>query len=297
MPRVSVEEAAQTLRAGGLAGVPTETVYGLAADGLNEVAVRAIYARKGRPPRHPLILHLLDEPHRYGVLDGRARDLIAAFWPGPLTLVVPRRPIVPEVVTGGHPTVALRAPDHSTMQALLLQTDRPLAAPSANRFGRVSPTTAEHVLEEFPDLDVVDGGACLFGIESTIVDLSGAEASLLRLGALSAEALAAVVGPLCLGGPTAAPGTLAAHYAPSAQVHVTEAPATLAATLRAEGLRVGVLHALPAAEYAATLYARLRALDGPDVDVIVAELCRDGGLGDAVNDRLRRAAAAGVPVR
>lgn len=293
MPRVGLDEAAHVLRAGGLVGVPTETVYGLAADGLDGDAVRAIFRYKGRPAGHPLILHVLDDATPYGTLDERARALIAAFWPGPLTLVVPRRAVVPDAVTGGHPTVALRSPAHPLMRALLAAADRPLAAPSANRFGRVSPTTADHVLGEFPELPVLDGGPCTVGIESTIVDLSGPVAALLRPGGVTEAALRACIGALALGGATPAPGTLSAHYAPTARVRVTDAPDALAIELRAAGLRVVVLHASPADVYAATLYAQLRALDAPGVDVIVAQWCAEEGVGSAVNDRLRRAAAAG----
>lgn len=290
MPLVSLEEAAARIRAGALVGLPTETVYGLAADALNPEAVRSIFARKGRPADHPLILHVLGDPDVHAFADARAVRLAQAFWPGPLTLVLPKRPHVPDVVTGGHPTVAVRAPDHPLALALLRLTDLPLAAPSANRFGRVSPTCARHVLEEFPDLPVLDGGPCLVGVESTIVDLSGPVPALLRPGGVPVEAIERLVGPLLRGGATPAPGTLRAHYAPNARVVPTDDPTGTARRLRLEGHRVAVLRAGDPETYARTLYAALREAD--DVDVIVAEWAADGGVGDAINDRLRRAAAA-----
>jgi L-threonylcarbamoyladenylate synthase len=282
---VSVEDAARVLAEGGIVGVPTETVYGLAARGLDAEAVARIYAAKGRPTGHPLILHVLDaEP--YGVLDDRARALIATFWPGPLTVVVPRRPIVPDAVTGGFPTVALRHPAAPVLRALIERVG-PIAAPSANRFGAVSPTTAAHVLADFPDLPVVDGGECAVGVESTIVDLSGPVPALLRPGAVSHAALERILGPVRVGGTTAAPGTLASHYAPRARVVVTDTVDAVAAGLSG---RVAILRATPPEEYAATLYAQIRALDEQGADVIVAEWCAEEGIGAAVNDRLRRAA-------
>lgn len=293
MPLVGVDEAVATLRAGGLVGVPTETVYGLAAHGLDAAAVGRIYARKGRPAAHPVILHVSPrrggpaDARRFGVFDERAELLAARFWPGPLTLVLPRRETVPLVVTGGHPTVALRAPDHPVFQALI-DAVGPLAAPSANRFGAVSPTTAAHVLADFPDLPVVDGGPCKVGVESTIVDLTGPAPALLRPGGIPAEVIEAALGQLAHGGATPAPGTLSSHYAPRAAVIVTDDVDAAAAALGAR--RVAVMRATDPPTYAATLYARLRALDEAGADVIVAEWCAPAGVGAAVNDRLRRAA-------
>lgn len=292
MPRVDVAEAARLLRAGALVGVPTETVYGLAADALDPVAVAAIFAAKGRPANHPLIVHTLDDPDTHAFADDRARALAATFWPGPLTLVLPKRAHVPDAVTGGHPTVAVRSPAHPVARELLRRADRPFAAPSANRFGQLSPTTAEHVLASFPDLPVLDGGRCEVGVESTIVDLTGA-ATLLRPGGVPADAVEAVIGPLLYGGRTPAPGNLAAHYAPRAVLVATDDPDGEAARHRAAGRTVEVLRAMPATAYAHALYDALRALDARGADVIVAEWAASGGLGDAVNDRLRRAAAAG----
>ncbi|MFN7146831.1 MAG: L-threonylcarbamoyladenylate synthase [Myxococcota bacterium] len=292
MPRVDLAEAARLLRAGALVGVPTETVYGLAADALDPAAVAAIFTAKGRPANHPLIVHTLDDPDTHAFADDRARALAATFWPGPLTLVLPKRAHVPDAVTGGHPTVAVRSPAHPVARELLRLADRPFAAPSANRFGQLSPTTAEHVLASFPDLPVLDGGRCEVGVESTIVDLTG-PATLLRPGGVPADAVAAVIGPLVHGGHTPAPGNLAAHYAPRAVLVATDDPEGEAARHRAAGRTVAVLRALPATAYAHALYDALRALDARGADVIVAEWAASGGLGDAVNDRLRRAAAAG----
>ncbi len=293
MPLVDLPEAARLLRAGALVGVPTETVYGLAANALDPTAIAAIFTAKGRPRTHPLILHTLDDPDRYGVADARARLLVDTFWPGPLTLVLPRRAVVPDALTGGHPTVAIRAPAHPLARALLAAAGVPFAAPSANRFGALSPTRAAHVLVAFPDLPVLDGGPCEVGVESTILDLTGPTPALLRLGGLPADVIAALIGPLAAESRTAAPGTLAAHYAPRARLVATHSPDSEAARHRDLGRRVEVLRALPAAAYAHALFDALRALDARGADVIVAEWAAPGGLGDAVNDRLRRAAAAG----
>lgn len=290
MPLVTLPEAAALLRRGGLVAVPTETVYGLAADATNEAAVRAIFATKGRPAGHPLILHARD-PRPYAAFDERAERL-AAFWPGPLTLVLPLRPGagVAPAVSGGHGTLAVRCPAHPLTLALLDAAGVPLAAPSANRFGEVSPTTAEHVLRSFPDLPVLDGGPCTVGVESTIVDLSGPVPSLLRPGGVPAEALTLVLGDLAPAGTTAAPGTLPAHYAPRARVIVVDAAGALPAELRAAGETVTVLPRLPPAEHARTLYASLRAADDAGATVIVCERAAASGLGAAINDRLQRAA-------
>lgn len=292
--RVTLAEAARLLRAGELVGVPTETVYGLAANALDPEAIRRIFVAKGRPSDHPLILHTLDDPDTHAYADDRARALAAAFWPGPLTLVLPKRPHVPDALTGGHTTVAVRSPAHPLARALLEAAGVPFAAPSANRFGQLSPTTADHVLAAFPDLPVLDGGRCEVGVESTIVDLTG-PAALLRPGGLPVEAVEAVIGPIQRGGATPAPGNLTAHYAPRARVVPTADPEGEADTFRAQGLRVEVMRALPGEAYAWALYDALRAADARGADVIVAEWAAPGGLGDAVNDRLRRAAASRGP--
>jgi L-threonylcarbamoyladenylate synthase len=288
--RVTLAEAADVLRAGGVVGLPTETVYGLAANALDPAAVREVFRLKGRPAGHPLILHARD-PRPYACFDARAERL-AAFWPAPLTLVLPARGGVAAEVGGGHATLALRCPDHPVALALLDAVGFPLAAPSANRFGGVSPTTAAHVLASFPELPVLDGGPCEVGVESTIVDLSAPRAAILRPGAIGPEAIELALGET-LGPPagTAAPGTLAAHYAPGGRVVMVEEAGPLAEVLRGEGRKVAVLFRRPSGRYAQALYAELRAADDAGADVIVAERAGDDDLGRAINDRLSRAAA------
>lgn len=286
MPIVSLASAAEILRQGGLVAIPTETVYGLAANGLNSAAVNAIFALKGRPAGHPLILHSR-EPRPYAFFDIRA-EVLAQFWPGPLTLVLPRRAIVPDSVTGGRDTVAVRCPDHPVIGSLLAAIEFPLAAPSANRFGEVSPTTAQHVLASFPELPVLDGGPCGVGVESTIVDLSSFEVSILRPGAIPAEAISLALGlDLAAASDTAAPGTLASHYAPRARVFVAD-DATATAAAFGPGARAIVRSEPP--DYARRLYAELRAADLPEIEVIFVELADEQGVGAAINDRLKRAA-------
>ncbi len=280
-------------------------MYGLGADAANPEALHRLFAVKGRPLEHPVIVHMA----RATQLDELGRDvpevahvLARAFWPGPLTLVVLRDPgRVSGVATGGRDTVGLRVPDHELALALLDAFGGGIAAPSANRFGRVSPTTAQDVRDDLgADVDLVlDGGPCAIGVESTIVDVTGPEPVVLRVGGVGEDQLARVVGsvlPRRTGGEIAAPGTLASHYAPNARVELVSA-ATLEARaegLRAQGHTVGVL-ATPhdAAEYARTLYRQLRDLDRRGVDVILAVTPPDtAGIGAAVADRLRRAAAA-----
>lgn len=312
-----IATAAGVLRAGGLVAFPTETVYGLGADASSDAAVARIFAAKGRPRAHPLIVHLaadarlddwaLDVPES-------ARRLAAAAWPGPLTIILARGPRVSLATTGGSETVGLRVPAHPMAQELLRAFGGGVAAPSANRFGAVSPTTAEHVVADLADdVDyVLDGGACTVGVESTIVDLSRDHAVLLRPGGLAREAIEAIVGPLAAAdvAAPAAPGTLASHYAPRAQVIAVlphEVPAAVAAAA-ASHRRVAVLapaaafatwppsaavaHPLPddAAGMARELYAALRDLDASGVDVVIAALPPAAGLGEAVGDRLLRAA-------
>jgi L-threonylcarbamoyladenylate synthase len=299
-----IERAARVLRAGGLVAFPTETVYGLGADAANPDALRRLYAVKRRPADHPVIVHVA----RAEQLDDLARDIpevartiAAAFWPGPLTLVVRKRAhAVADEATGGRDTVGVRVPDHPVALALLDAFGGGVAAPSANRFGKVSPTTAQHVRDDLNgDVDLVlDGGACRVGVESTIVDVTGAEPVILRVGGISAVDLGALVGgtlALRTTGEIAAPGTLVSHYAPDARVELVAGHdvADRSDALRAEGLRVAVLDAPPEAEdYARLLYARLRAADAAGVDVILAVTpAAEPGIAAAVLDRLRRAAA------
>jgi L-threonylcarbamoyladenylate synthase len=318
----AVEDAARVLRAGGLVAFPTETVYGLGADARNPAALHRLYAVKGRPARHPVIVHLPAGPSLAGLLGGwaaalsePARALSAACWPGPLTLVVRRGDGVLDQVTGGRDTVGLRVPDDPLAQALLRRFGDGVAAPSANRFGRVSPTSAEHVRSDLgDDVDVIlDGGRCRVGVESTVVDCSEPDPVVLRLGGLPRERVAEIVGrPVAVhdDGSRPAPGTLASHYAPRAQVVLVEVPdvTSRAAALLATGARVGLLASTPppdlpgavellrapagAEQLARELYALLRAADGRHVDVLLVVSPPPVGLGAAIADRLARAAAA-----
>jgi L-threonylcarbamoyladenylate synthase len=281
--------AARLLSAGGVIALPTETVYGLAADATNAAAVRRVYGIKGRPLDHPLIVHL-PEPlqlERWAKdVPASARKLVARFWPGPLTIVLHKNELIPYDVTGGQETVALRMIDHLVARAILRRFGGAVAAPSANRFGLVSPTTAEHVRADLGD-DV-----------DLIVDLTGDVPAILRLGAIGPSALADVLGTPVIrrtGGDVRAPGTLAAHYAPRAQL-VLATRETLAATLaerRAAGGRVAEL-TLPEDSRAAarTLYASLRALDAQFYDTIVVVLPADTEANAAVRDRLARASSS-----
>lgn len=297
-----VREAVRVLRAGGVVALPTETVYGLAADAANEAAVRRIYAIKGRPADHPLIVHLPDVSHVDRYVRGdqpRLRVLAQRFWPGPLTAIVPKSDAVGDFVTGGQTTVAVRIVDHALTEAILRAFGGAVAAPSANRFGRLSPTSAQHVRDDLADaVDlVVDGGPARVGVESTIVDLSGDVPAILRAGAIGPSALGDALGvPVItrVGGAVRAPGTLASHYAPrAALVLVDEGALDREATWRAaQGERVGLL-TLPhdPAAAARELYATLRALDGAGYDSILATLPADTEPNAAVRDRLTRAAA------
>jgi len=325
--RDDVEGAVAALTDGGLVAFPTETVYGLGADARSRPALRRLYAVKGRPSTHPVIVHLPAHPDVAELLapwaahvPAAARVLAEACWPGPLTLLVRRDPTVPDEVTGGRDTVGVRVPDQPLAQRLLRRFGGGIAAPSANRFGRVSPTTAEHVRADLGgDVDVVlDGGACRVGVESTIVDCVGEHPVLVRLGALPPEHLEAILGrPLerRVDATIAAPGTLASHYAPTARVELVENDqlAPRAAALVAAGTHVGVLAApplpaLPAEvvrldtpgavdQLAHDLYALLRDADQRGVDVLLAVAPARRGIGATVADRLTRAAsepAAGI---
>ncbi|MDQ1435300.1 MAG: L-threonylcarbamoyladenylate synthase [Actinomycetota bacterium] len=303
MPAIAA--AVEVLRAGGLVAFPTETVYGLGADAANPAALHRLFAVKGRPRDHPVIVHVA----RAVQLDELGRDvpdvahlLATACWPGPLTLVVRRRAErVAAAATGGRDTVGIRIPDHPVALALLDGFGGGIAAPSANRFGRVSPTTAQHVRDDLgTDVDIVlDGGASAVGVESTIVDVTGTKPVLLRVGGIPEARLAELVGGQLAhrtSGEVAAPGTLPSHYAPDARVELVRADEldARAGLLRAEGVKVGVLDApADAGDYARSLYRELRALDRDGVVVILAVLPDEAdGIGAAVADRLRRAASA-----
>ena len=310
-----ITEAAKVLRRGGLVALPTETVYGLGADAENELAVRRIFAAKGRPASHPLIVHLADA----GIAADWARDLprtgrqlAEAFWPGPLTLVLPRGGRAADWITGGQDTVALRVPAHPVMRAVLAAFQGGIAAPSANRFGRVSATTADHVradLGSSVDL-IIDDGPCAIGIESTIVDLSTDPPCVLRPGAIPRAELERVLRrevPERESG-TRAPGLMRSHYAPIAGVELVAASelARRAEELLARGQRVAVIaadavalpsgvgrFAMPAdvTGFARSLYATFREIDRQGFEIILAVPPPDSGLGRAIRDRLSRAAS------
>jgi L-threonylcarbamoyladenylate synthase len=320
IPADDVSAAVDVLRSGGLVAFPTETVYGLGADAANPEAVERIFAAKGRPRAHPVIVHLA-EPAAAKEWAAEVPDFAAvladAFWPGPLTLVLPRSDLVADAVTGGLSTVGLRVPAQPLALELLSAFGGGVAAPSANRFGRVSPTRAEHVRADLGaavDL-ILDGGPCPVGVESTIVDCSGADPRVLRHGGVPMESLEAVLGytlEVAIEGSMRAPGMLVSHYAPIARVEVlpAEAVAARAKELVAVGLRVGILapgrmlglpgeaEALPPTgsglAYAQCLYQRLREADRRGVEVLLAVPPPATGVGTAVVDRLRRAAAAGA---
>lgn len=305
----AVAAAVSVLRRGGLVAFPTETVYGLGVDAANPTAVARLYAVKGRPADHPVIVHLGDpaDLDRYARgIPPAARTLAAACWPGPLTLVLRRRPdTIVDAVTGGLETVGLRVPAAPIALDLLRAFGSGIAAPSANRFGRVSPTSAADVRADLgSDVEVVlDGGACAVGIESTIVDCTTDTPALLRPGAVSLAALEELVGRLRRDSSTPAPGTLPAHYAPRARVQLLEtddsAPGALEAIRsRTPTARVVLIDRTDDVDaYARELYARLRAADSRHADVIVARLPSPEGVGLAVRDRLQRAAGAGAETR
>ncbi|MFF0791696.1 L-threonylcarbamoyladenylate synthase [Streptomyces spiralis] len=312
-----IEKATGVLRAGGLVAFPTETVYGLGANAEDPAAVARIFRVKGRPPSHPLIVHIggaRDLDDWVEDVPATARLLAEHFWPGPLTLVLPRGRRVPLEATGGLETVAVRVPDHPVALALLATFGGGVTAPSANRFGQVSPTTADHVRAELGDgADfVLDGGPCQVGVESTIVDATGGVPSILRPGGVTREDLEAVLGHRLAVPSTSrirVPGQHPSHYAPRARVVLVEPEAVVAEAERAQelGHQVGVLlppaladapvkaHAVVAlpdspAAYARGLYGLLRGLDQQGCDLIVASLPVEDGLGLAIANRLRRAA-------
>lgn len=297
----AIADAAAVLRAGGLVGLPTETVYGLAADATNGAALAAVFALKGRPRFNPLIAHVADRTaaDRIALFDPLAARLAEAFWPGPLTLVLPRRHDgVHDLATAGLDTVAVRVPAHRVAQSLLIAFGGPVAAPSANRSGHVSPTTAGHVADEFgADLPLIlEGGPCSVGLESTVVATAGGGATLLRAGGLARADLEAVAGPVRLGGdagaPTA-PGQLLKHYAPAAPVRLGAVDAAPGEVLIGFGPVAGDLTLSASGdirEAAANLFAVLRAADArKPTGIAVAAIPMDG-LGEAIHDRLVRAA-------
>jgi L-threonylcarbamoyladenylate synthase len=308
----TILDAAKILREGGQIAFPTETVYGLGADATNERAVAGIFETKGRPRFNPLISHVLDsgEARRLVAWNEAAEKLAARFWPGPLTLVLPRTKESPIALlaTSGLDTVAIRAPSHPIAQALIRATGRPIAAPSANRSGAVSPTRAEHVVESLGDRVpmVIDGGPCLVGLESTVLDLSGQRPTLLRPGGATREAIESVIGPIAVSddirsgdGARKSPGQLESHYAPSRPVRLGATSVTADEGLLGFGpnpppgamLTYNLSPLGDLGQAAANLFAMLRALDRPGIGCIAVMPIPEAGLGLAINDRLRRAAA------
>lgn len=295
-----IDHACLVLQHGGIVGIPTETVYGLAAVALNAEAVSRVFQVKGRPTSHPLIIHLSphDDINRWGYLNESAHALANALWPGPLTLLVPRTRLVPDWVTGARDTVALRIPAHDMTIALLQLVSDAVVAPSANRFGHVSPTSAEHVINDLGDsVDLVlDGGPCAIGIESTIVECTSSTLQILRPGKVSALDIAAITGLSIseMKGPSRAPGMMIAHYAPNARVELCTSIGEATArcdTYVIKGVAAEVLHYEDDTTYALCLYDDLRSADLRGSSVVLAVLPPDKGLGIAIRDRLSKAAA------
>jgi L-threonylcarbamoyladenylate synthase len=303
---------------GGLVAFPTETVYGLGCDALNPDAAAKVFEAKQRPQFDPLIVHIADRRQLDNVVSAlttTAWQLIDQFWPGPLTLVLPKQPTIPDLVTAGLDTVAVRMPNHPVAHALIREAGTPIAAPSANPFGYVSPTTAQHVADGLGSALnlILDGGPCPVGVESTIVSLIGPQAELLRPGSITLEQLSAVIGPLSRSSsvvdqPTA-PGQLARHYATQTPVTILTSAKTRPTPPKNE--RAGLLSFSEASatderfaavevlsttgdlrEAARHLFAALRRLDAQGLDRIYVEPCQEEGLGVAIMDRLRRCAAS-----
>ncbi|GAB3938459.1 L-threonylcarbamoyladenylate synthase [Larkinella terrae] len=312
-----VQKAKEYLEQGEVVGMPTETVYGLAGNALNPDAVLKIFKVKNRPSFDPLIVHTdsIDKAETFvKTIPEPARRLAERFWPGPLTVLFPKESIIPDLVSSGLDTVAIRIPQHPLALKLLASLDFPLAAPSANPFGYISPTTARHVAEQLGDQIpyVLDGGSSQVGIESTIIGFTEGGPIVYRLGGMSLEKLEAIVGKVSVRSHSTsnpkAPGMLSSHYAPRKPL-LLKTPAEVLASHKPE--RVGVLafeeitRLIPVeqqqilsisgdiSEAAKNLFAAMRALDALNVDVIVAELLPEMGLGRAINDRLRRAAFKG----
>jgi L-threonylcarbamoyladenylate synthase len=307
----AIAAAGAALRGGALVAFPTETVYGLGADAANGRAVAGIFAAKGRPRFNPLIVHVADvqSAARLGRLTESARHLASAFWPGAMTLVVAKQRDCPvaDLTTAGLDTIALRVPAHPVARALLEAAGRPIAAPSANRSGHVSPTTAAHVEADLGAsvAIILDGGPAPLGLESTVIDATGTQPVILRLGAVPREAIAGIVGAsvaVAAGEPgkPASPGMLARHYAPvvrlrleAGEVHEGEALLAFGADVpKHAGAMLNLSASGDLVEAAASLFAALRALDRTGASAIAVMPIPQHGLGEAINDRLRRAARA-----
>jgi len=306
----AISQAARALLRGEIVAFPTETVYGLGANARDANAVTKVFAAKDRPRFNPLIVHVPDiaAAETYAAFDETARKLAKAFWPGPLSLVLPKRPAsgIADLVTAGLDTIALRVPNHATAQALLKASQLPVAAPSANRSGRISPTTAEHVAAELGDLPamILDGGPCARGLESTVVRVTGETPVLLRLGAVARHEVEAVLGhPIALAdedAPIASPGQLERHYAPNTPLRLDATEVEPDEALLAFGpsapqgalTTINLSAAADLAEAATKLFASLRVLDKSGASRIAVMSIPDRGIGEAINDRLRRAAKA-----
>lgn len=307
--------AVNQLMNGNTVAIPTETVYGLAANALDGNAVAKIFEAKNRPYFDPLIIHVKNTNaalNYVNKLPASLQKLATAFWPGPLTLLLDKKESIPDIVTAGLPKVAVRVPAHTLTQQLLEKVDFPLAAPSANPFGYVSPTTAEHVFEQLQGKIpyILNGGACTVGVESTIVGEDNNEVIIYRLGGISIEAIEAIVGKVTLNINTssnpASPGSLATHYAPQKKIVITDIASYINNN---RNTRIGVISFnklfqspnVVACEVLSTksnlneaaqhLFAALRNMDKQNIDVIISELFPDEGLGKAINDRLKRASA------
>jgi L-threonylcarbamoyladenylate synthase len=317
----TIERASEILRRGGLVAFPTETVYGLGADALNTSAVEKVFQAKGRPADNPLIVHIAEADQIYALASSvsfTAEKLVRNFFPGPLTLVVRRKPIVPNIVTAGLDTVAVRMPSHQVPRALIRKLQQPIVGPSANLSGKPSPTMAQHV---FDDLNgkidmILDAGPTTIGVESTVVDTTTNPPTILRLGGLTMEQLQEVVGEIRLADSIEAlrrsPGTRHRHYAPKAKVIIIEQANTLQAqevisALEKQGQNgAGIFHTVRLNNvsdkdfflylsanvqvYSQQMFAALRTLDTKGADVILVEAVPEGGLGRTIMDRLRRAA-------
>ena len=313
----SIRRAGRTIKTGGLVAFPTETVYGLGCDAMNAVAAAKVFEVKQRPQFDPLIVHIADRTQLDAIVASQspmAQRLMDAFWPGPLTLVLPKQSIVPDLVTAGLSTAAVRMPNHPIAQALIREAGTPIAAPSANPFGYVSPTNARHVSESLGNKVniILDGGPCQVGVESTIVSLLGPQPELLRPGSITLEQLAAIIGPVYYlsanNNHPIAPGQLARHYATLTPLTILTSAGTrpvlkpneraglllISQSTKSENCFTAVEILSPTGdtrEAARNLFAALRRLDALGLDRIYAEPCHDVGLGMAIMDRLRRCAA------
>lgn len=286
----TIKNAIEQLLSGRLVAFPTETVYGLGADATNPDAIRKVFRLKKRPKSHPLILHVstIEQAMQYAHFSSAALELAEKYWPGPLTLILQKTDATPNEVTGNKNTVGVRIPNHPIALKLLFALNRPIAAPSANPFGTISPTTAQHVEKYFGDkIMIIDGGPCQIGIESTIVDLSDLPA-ILRPGKIGFAQIEEVVGPLGISN-TAAPGTMDSHYAPKTRLILSDSPEKIRSTLLSEGKKVAVLNVTEIVDYARNLYAELHRLDSLNFDFLVAPKAPQKGIGIAINDRLRKA--------